>query len=128
MIGTTLQGRYRIQALLGEGGMGQVYRAYDTALDREVAIKLLSPELGGQAKQRFLREARTAAKLDHPCIVTVHDVGEENGRSFIVMELAQGRTLHDLPPPTLEQTLDLATQICDALDHAHSRGIVHRDI
>lgn len=128
MIGTTLQGRYRIQALLGEGGMGQVYRAYDTALDREVAIKLLSPGLGEQAKQRFLREARIAAKLDHPCIVTVHDVGEENGRSFIVMELAQGRTLHDLPPPTLEQTLDLATQICNVLDHAHSRGIVHRDI
>ncbi len=123
MIHTTLNDRYRVEAELGRGGMGTVYRAYDTLLDRPVAIKVLSESgLGTAGRARLLAEARAAAKLNHPHIVAVHDVGEAGGALFIVMELIDGGTLRDRPPAPLAETLALARQIGTALQYAHAAG------
>jgi serine/threonine protein kinase/tetratricopeptide (TPR) repeat protein len=124
---------YRIISPLGAGGMGEVYLAEDTRLGRRVAIKFLPEESIADelAKKRLIREAQAAATLDHPNICAIHEVGEEDSRSFIVMQYVEGETLANRiqrKPLELKESLDLATQMADALAEAHSRGIVHRDI
>jgi serine/threonine protein kinase len=130
--GTKL-GPYEIQSPLGAGGMGEVYRARDTRLDRDVAVKVLPANLSSDPnlRQRLEREAKAVSKLSHPHICTLHDIGHQDGVDFLVMELVEGETLEQrlmrgsLPP---EQTLRLAAQVADALAKAHKLGIVHRDL
>jgi len=129
-------GRYRIVAELGRGAMGAVYRALDPLIEREVAIKTLLPELPpeilDEVRERFLREARSAGRLNHPNIVTIFDVGEDAGVAYIAMELLEGRSLQELlrkqPRPALATAADITAQVADALDHAQQYRIVHRDI
>jgi tetratricopeptide (TPR) repeat protein len=135
MIGTLLNERYCLDAELGRGGMGVVYRAHDTLLDRHVAVKVLSAtRLGTDGRARLLREAQAAAGLNHPNIVSVYDAGEAqlpdraDNLPFVVMELVEGKSLHDRRPQSLEETLSVARQVCAALEHAHARGIIHRDL
>ena len=129
MIGTTLLNRYRLDAELGRGGMGVIYAAFDTLLDRSVAVKMLTEQgWGSEGRARLLREAQAAARLNHPGVVTVYDAGEASGVPFIVMELVEGASLFDRPPQSLDETIDITQQICDALDHAHAHNIVHRDL
>ena len=130
--GTRL-GPYEIRGLLGSGGMGEVYRALDSKLAREVAIKVLPPDLAADARRldRFETEARSASALNHPNIVTVYDVGRADGTSFIAMELVEGKTLGALlnaGPLPLKKLLSLAAQAADGLAKAHGAGIVHRDL
>lgn len=133
LISGTRLGPYRIEAPIGAGGMGDVYRATDTRLNRDVAVKVLSSRLSAEpsAKQRFEREAHTASALNDPHICTIYDVGEHEGQQFLVMELLEGRTLKqymDGQALTVEQVLKLGTQIASALQTAHGKGIIHRDL
>jgi tetratricopeptide (TPR) repeat protein/predicted Ser/Thr protein kinase len=129
MIGTFLNQRYRLDAELGRGGMGVIYRAHDALLDRTVAVKVLTQRgLGSQGRARLLREAQAAARLNHPNIVAVYDAGETDGLPFIVMEYVPGTSLHDQPPAEIERIVSVAQQLCAALGHAHEHGIVHRDL
>src|SRR4029077_5665867 len=130
--GTKL-GPYEIVSPLGAGGMGEVYRARDTRLERTVAIKILPQELSHDPvhKQRFEREAKNISSLNHPHIFVLHDVGSQDGLSYLVMECLEGETLAkrlEKGPLPLEQALKFGAQIADALDKAHRAGIVHRDL
>ena len=131
MIGTVV-GRYRIDSLLGEGGMGRVYRAFDTTLGRQAAVKVLDANLSGERLQRFMREARTASSLNHPNVVTIYEVGELNESGhFIAMELVEGETLRDALRAgriELTRTLEWTAQIADGIATAHAAGITHRDL
>src|SRR5438445_6673121 len=129
----TRLGPYEIVSWIGAGGMGEVYRAKDTRLDRTVAIKILPEHLSSnpQVRERFEREAHAIASLNHPHICTLHDVGHQNGIDYIVMEYLEGETLAKrlakgaLP---LDQALRYAIEIADALDAAHRHGVIHRDL
>jgi oligopeptide transport system substrate-binding protein len=124
-----LNNRYRLEAELGRGGMGIVYRAHDLLLDREVAVKAWSAAtLGSEGRARLLDEAQAVAKLSHPNIIRVYDAGEADGLPFIVMEQAEGKSLFEHKPASCDEILSIARQICAALQHAHEQGIVHRDL
>jgi non-specific serine/threonine protein kinase len=141
MIDTLLQNRYRLEAELGRGGMGTVYRAHDILLDRDVAVKLLGvSNLSSESRARLLREARAAARLNHPNIVLIHDAGEADlthlplssvgdlAAPYIVMELVEGESLFERKPRSLDEIIAVTQQVCAALEHAHAHGIVHRDL
>src|SRR5215218_4609224 len=124
-------GSFEIESLIGTGGMGEVYLARDTRLNRPVAIKILPPSSASdlQAKRRLLREAKSAAALEHPHICTIHEIGEENGLSFIVMQYVEGKTLSEIlknRPLNLFEALNIAMQIADALSEAHAHNVIHR--
>lgn len=126
-------GHYRILSKIGEGGMGEVYLARDSRLDRNVALKALSREFSSDQEwlERFISEARATSALNHPNIITIFEVLEEGGERFIVSEFIDGRTLKELmkdEPPTMSSALEIAIQVASALDAAHKLGIVHRDI
>src|ERR1700674_4520650 len=126
-------GPYEILSAIGAGGMGEVYRPRDTRLDRIVAIKVLPAHLADkpELRERFEREARTIASLNHPHICTLHDIGRHDGTDFLVMEYLEGETLAQRllkGPLPLEQVLQYAIEIADALDKAHRKGVTHRDL
>ncbi|HEX9149436.1 MAG TPA: serine/threonine-protein kinase, partial [Thermoanaerobaculia bacterium] len=126
-------GPYEIEAAVGAGGMGEVYRAKDTRLDRTVAVKVLPSHLAASAevRQRFEREAKTISQLSHPHICALYDVGNQDGVEFLVMEYLEGQTLSERlvkGPLAFEQVLRSGLEIADALDKAHRQGIVHRDL
>src|ERR1700730_10808445 len=130
--GTKL-GPYEIVAPIGAGGMGEVYRARDSRLDRIVAIKILPAHLSqnAEAKERFDREARAISSLGHPNICHLYDVGQQDGISYLIMEYLEGETLADRlrkGPLPLDQVLKVGAEICDGLDKAHRSGVVHRDL
>src|SRR5215472_3581999 len=131
-IGSQL-GSHEITALLGKGGMGEVYRARDLRLKREVAIKILPEEFSRDADRvsRFQREAEVLASLNHPNIAAIHEFEETKGTRYLVLELVEGETLGDRiarGPVPAEEALTIAQQVCDALEAAHEKGIIHRDL
>jgi len=131
--GTALAGKYKIIEVSGRGGMGIVYKAEDTKLKRNVALKFLPPELirDEEAKERFVLEAQAAAALSHPNICTIHEIEEEEGKSFIAMEYIEGQSLKqkiDKGSLNVDETLDISIQVAEALEEAHKKGIIHRDI
>lgn len=134
LIGRILLGRYRIESLIGTGGMADVYKGHDLKLGRPVAIKVLPPPLARDSglARRFKQEARAGGQLDHPNIVTIHDVGEEGGILFFVMNYVEGRTLKEMIEEQgalpLSRVVNIIIQVASALDHAHKLGYVHRDI
>lgn len=134
MIGTTLAGRYEITARIGGGGMALVYKALDNLLNRYVAVKMLRQQFVHDEEfiQRFRREAQSAASLSHPNVVSIYDVGQTDDTHYIVMEYVEGHNLNEIiqqrAPLQVEEAVRIATQICDALDHAHQNRIIHRDI
>ncbi len=134
MIGKVLGGRYKIIEMLGQGEMGTVYKAYDTRLERTVAIRVLSESLSSNTNyiKRFYLEAGAIAQLSHPNIVSIYDIDREDSLYYISMEYLKGKTLRELleetSPLPIEQVLDIAIAVCEALDKAHQRGIIHRDI
>ena len=126
-------GPYKITSLLSAGGMGEVYKARDSKLNRSVAIKVLPPDKTSDAdrKRRFVQEARAASALNHPNIITIHEIGREDGIDFIVMEYVEGKTLGQMIPRRglkLNDVLKYAIQVADALAKAHAAGIIHRDL
>ena len=137
MTGKTL-GHYRILERIGQGGMGVVFLAEDTSLHRKVALKFLPPDMqqDDTARKRFIREARSAAALDHPYICHINEVGESEGQDFIAMEYVEGQSLNDRiaaettgrPPVPLQEALQIAIEVAEALEAAHGKGIIHRDI
>ncbi|MGB9299631.1 MAG: ABC transporter substrate-binding protein [Anaerolineae bacterium] len=130
LIDALLDDRYRLECEIGRGGMAIVYRAHDTLLKRDVAVKVVSETAapGTAARARLLHEARAAASLNHPNIVSIHDAGEANGSPFIVMELVKGESLHKQRPEGLEEIVAIACQVCAALEYAHAHDIIHRDL
>src|SRR5215471_6534377 len=131
-VGTRL-GSLEITALLGKGGMGEVYRARDTKLKRDVAIKILPDEFSHDSDRvsRFQREAEVLASLNHPNIAAIYDVQEANGSRFLILELIEGETLADRiarGPIPVADALEIAKNICEALEAAHEKGIIHRDL
>src|SRR3989454_1758403 len=130
--GTKL-GRYEIRAKIGSGGMGEVYLAQDTKLDRRVALKILPADVASNRDrmERFIREAKSAAALNHPNIATIHEIGESQGTHFIAMEFVDGVTLRDKihrDKAPLQKLLKYLTQVAEGLTKAHAAGIVHRDL
>lgn len=134
MIGKILGNRYRLLELIGEGGMALVYKAECSLLCRNVAIKILRPQFASDAEfvERFRRESRSAASLSHPNVVSIYDVGQDEGLDYIVMEYVPGRTLKDIikheAPLSVDRALNITRQIAEGLNHAHQRNIIHRDI
>ena len=134
MMGLDQVGKYKILGQIGQGAMGEVYRAHDPFLNRLVALKAVSPDLGQdpQFRRRFEREAQAAAQLNHPNIITVYDFGEDAGIAYMAMELLEGRDLREVfaagQPRSLTEKIDLILQICDGVGFAHGKGIVHRDL
>src|SRR5271168_1782155 len=127
-------GRYRLLSLIGEGGMGKVYKAHDTVIGRDVAVKLLSTELGAEPgfQDRFRREAHTAARLTEPHIIPIHDTGEVDGRLYLVMPIIDGTDVGTLlrsgGPMAPQRAVRVIEQLAAALDAAHAAGLVHRDV
>jgi ABC-type oligopeptide transport system substrate-binding subunit len=129
MIGSVLNNRYRIDSELGQGGMGVVYRGHDNLLRRGVAVKLIEKgSLGTEGRARLLHEARAAAALNHPNVVSIFDAGEADNTPFIVMELVDGRSLHSHQTEDFDEIVQIAQQICVALGHAHAHEVIHRDL
>src|SRR5436190_2661709 len=127
MVGELVMGRFRVLERIGSGGMGTVYRAFDERLQRDVAVK----EIAGGDAARVLREAQAAARLNHPGIVTLYELGSQDERALLVSELIQGETLAELArlgDLTDREVAEFGADICAALDHAHQRGVVHRDV
>jgi non-specific serine/threonine protein kinase len=129
MIGKVINDRYRLDAELGHGGMGAVYKGHDQELERDVAIKVLNQALfGKKERDQLIHEAKVIARLKHPNIVSVHDVGEYENSPFFVMEFIEGGSLRDIQPSDLDEIIHICIQICKGLEHAHENGIIHRDL
>jgi len=128
-VGRSFGGRYELLELVGRGGTADTYRARDAVLSRDVAIKVLV-DRSDEVNERFVREAQDMARLNHPRIVSVYDVGQEDGFSFIVMEFVPGKTLRDLEGGSInyKQALGYLVDVLEALDYAHAQGIIHRDV
>ena len=129
----TIINQYKIISAIGKGGMGEVFLAQDTKLNRNVALKILPTEFAEDKDRmsRFVREAQSASALNHPNIITIHEIGESDGTHFIATEFIDGKTLNDYKqanPLNYKSALEIAIQVASALDEAHSAGIVHRDI